>query len=329
MGLGQAVLTGPMEYRRLGHTGFRVSALGLGCNSFGGRAEPAAARTILDRALDAGITLVDTADAYANQASETILGEALAGRRDRVILSTKGGSRVGDGPNDQGATRHHLVTALDSSLRRLRTDHVDLYTVHFADAETKDEETLAALDDLVRAGKVRYVCASNHAAWQVCRSLWIAERRGTVAFQAVQASYSLVDRTAELELQPLCLDQGLGLIAFWPLGGGLLTGKYGPGEDPPPGSRALTQPIFQRSFTEDRLVLARELRRVAAERGETPNALALAWVLRRPGVCSVLVGATKVEQLEQNLRGLTAQVDDELLKRLDELSAPSRWTPFR
>lgn len=318
-----------MEYRRLGHTGFRVSALGLGCNSFGGRADPVAARAILDRALDAGVTLVDTADSYADQESERIVGEALVGRRDKVILSTKGGSRVGDGPNDHGATRHHLVTALEHSLRRLRTDYIDLYTVHYADPETKDEETLAALDDLIRAGKVRYVCASNHAAWQVCRALWTAERRGTVAFQAVQASYSLVDRTAELELQPLCLDQGLGLIAFWPLGGGLLTGKYAPGEDPPSGSRALTQPIFQRSFTDDRLMLARELQRIAEERGETPNALALAWVLRRPGVSSVLVGATRAEQLDENLRGLSAQVDDELLKRLDELSTGSRWTPFR
>lgn len=317
-----------MEYRRLGHTGFRVSALGLGCNAFGGRADERSAKAILDRALEAGITLIDTADTYAHQASERILGEALAGRRDEVILSTKGGSQVGDGANERGASRHHLIAALEGSLRRLRTDYVDLYTLHFPDPETKDEETLAALDDLVSSGKIRYICASNYAAWQLCRALWASDRCGTVAFQAVQASYSLVDRTVELEMQPLCLDQGLGLLAFWPLGGGLLSGKYAPGADPPPGSRALTQPVFQQSFTRDRQHLASELRRIACARGESPAALALAWVLRRPAISSVLVGATRVEQLEQNLSALHVELDDELVE-LDELSSPARWTPFR
>ncbi len=246
-----------MEYRRLGRTGFRVSALGLGCNAFGSRTDEGSARAILDRAIAAGITLVDTADMYAEQDSERILGAALAGRRDKVLLSTKGGARVGPRPNDGGASRQHLVTALEASLRRLRTDYVDLYSVHFPDPETPDEETLGTLDDLVRAGKIRYVCASNYAAWQVCRALWTSERRNTVAFQAVQASYSLVDRTVELELQPLCRELGLGLIAFWPLGGGLLTGKYAPDQEPPPGSRALTQPVFRASFTHERLLGAR------------------------------------------------------------------------
>ncbi|NKQ58032.1 aldo/keto reductase [Amycolatopsis sp. K13G38] len=318
-----------MEHRRLGNTGFRVSALGLGGNAFGGRADARSARNILDRALAAGITLVDTADSYAGQESERILGEALTGRRDQVVLASKGGSQVGAGPNDHGATRHHLIAALDGSLRRLRTDYLDLYTVHFADPETGDEETLSALEAMVSAGKVRYVCASNYPAWRVCRALWTSDRRGLVRFQAVQASYSLVDRTVELETQPLCLDQGVGIIAFWPLGGGLLSGKYAPGENPPPGSRALTQPIFRRSFTPQRLELARELRCIAEQRGETPGALALAWVLRRPGISSVLVGATRVEQLEQNLRCLAVEFDDELMEQLDSLSAASRWTPFR
>lgn len=318
-----------MEYRTLGRTGFRVSALGLGCNAFGSRTDERTARSILDRALDAGVTLVDTADMYSDQESERILGEALAGRRDRVVLSTKGGSRVGSGPNDAGASRHHLVTALEASLRRLRTDWVDLYTVHFPDPETPDEETLRALDDLVSAGKVRYICASNYAAWQVCRALWASDRRGTVAFQAVQASYSLVDRTVELETQPLCRATGLGMVAFWPLGGGVLTGKYAPDEEPPAGSRAMTQPIFQRSFTRERLLLARELQRLARAHEESPAAVALAWVLRRPAVSSVLVGATRVEQLEENLRAIELSLDDALVKELDELSDPARWTPFR
>lgn len=318
-----------MEYRTLGHTGFRVSKLGLGCNAFGSRTDEGTARSLIDLALEAGITLVDTADMYSRQQSETILGAVLKGRRDQVVLSTKGGSRVGPGPNDAGTTRHHLVAGLEASLRRLGTDWVDLYFVHFPDPDTPDEETLRALDDMVSAGKVRYIGVSNYAAWQVCRALWTSDVRNSVAFQAVQASYSLVDRTVELEMQPMCDALGLGLIAFWPLGGGLLTGKYDPDSPPPPGSRALTQPIFQGSFTQERLMLARELGRLVSARGQTPAAVGLAWVMQRKTVSSVLVGATRVEQLEENLRSVELELDDELVSELNALSDSTRWTPFR
>lgn len=325
--MGRAVVT--MQYRRLGRTGFRVSAVGLGCNAFGSRADESAARAILDRALDAGVTLIDTADMYADQRSEEIIGVALSGRRDAVVLSTKGGSRVGAGPNDEGATRHHLVRALEASLRRLRTDYVDLYTVHFPDPYTPDEETMSTLDSFVRAGKIRYVCASNFAAWQVMRSLWASERIGAVTIQAVQASYSLLDRTVETELRPMCQDRGLGLVAFWPLGGGLLTGKYVTDQAPPADSRVLTQPVFQRSFTRERHQLADEFASIARECDVQPAALALSWVLHQETVSSVLVGSTKPDQLSQNLRALDVALDPEMLERLDVLSAAARRTPFR
>jgi aryl-alcohol dehydrogenase-like predicted oxidoreductase len=322
-----------MEHRSLGRCGLKVPPVALGTNAFGSRADRPTSAAILHRALDAGVTLIDTANIYSGSASEEIIGEALAGRRHEAILATKAGMPAGPGPNDRGSSRHHLTRELERSLRRLRTDHVDLYQIHAFDPSTPLEETLRALDDMVRAGKVRYVGASNYAAWQLCKALWVSDRHGFVRFESVQPGYSLADRTCERELVPLCLDQGVGLLAYFPLAGGVLTGKYRPGEPPPPGSRAVTAPrIRERLLDPDRLALARGVADVAREIGCTPAQLALAWLMGRPAVTSVIVGATSVAQLEENLGAVelarSGALTAEVLGRLDELSRPFLDRPF-
>ena len=311
-----------MTHLPMGRTGVKVSALGLGTNSFGGRADRATSVAILHRAIDAGITLIDTANIYTATVSETIIGEGLKGRRHQVVLATKAGMKTGEGPNDGGASRHHLTRELEGSLRRLQTEHIDLYQIHTWDPATPPEETLRTLDDMVRSGKVRYVGASNYDAWQLAKSLWASDRRGLVRFETVQPSYSLADRAVERELVPLCQDQGIGLIAYFPLGGGILTGKYRRGQDPPRGSRAVTQPQFATRLSDQSLRLAEEVAALASEAHCTPAQLALAWLIRRPAVCSAIAGATSVAQIEENLGALEVKLSDEVLSRLDEISRP-------
>jgi aryl-alcohol dehydrogenase-like predicted oxidoreductase len=312
-----------VKYLPLGRAGVKVSAIGLGTNAFGGRADRAAAIAIVHRALDAGVNLIDTANVYTATASETIIGEALRGRRHQAFLATKAGMRTGDGWGDTGASRHHLMRELEGSLRRLQTDYVDLYQIHRFDPETPLEETLRTLDDMVRQGKVRYIGASNYAAWQLCKALWVSDRHGYVRYDAIQPSYSLADRAVERELVPLCLDQGVGLIAYFPLAGGILTGKYRLGENPPPGSRAVTQPRFaERLKDEARMRLAEGVAALAREVGCTPAQLSLAWLIQRPAVCSAIAGATSVAQLEENLGAIEVQLSPAVLDRLDELSRP-------
>ena len=311
-----------MKHLPMGRTGVKVSAIGLGTNSFGGRAERETSIAILHRAIDAGINLIDTANVYAQTKSETIIGDGLKGRRHQVILATKGGLRVEEGPNDAGSSRYHLMRELEGSLRRLQTDYVDLYQVHTWDAETPLEETLRTLDDMVRSGKVRYVGASNYAAWQLTKALWVSDRRNFVRYETVQPDYSLAERGVERELVPLCLDQGIGLIAYFPLAGGILTGKYRKGQEPPKGSRAATQPQWARRLTNQRLALAEDVTALATEARCTPAQLALAWLISRPAVCSAIAGATTVEQLDQNLGALEVALSADVLARLDEVSRP-------
>jgi aryl-alcohol dehydrogenase-like predicted oxidoreductase len=307
-----------MKYLPMGRTGLKVSAVGLGTNSFGGRAEPAASTAILHRAIDAGINLIDTANIYTQTKSETIIGEGLKGRRRQVILATKGGLKAGEGPNDAGSSRYHLMRELEGSLRRLQTDYVDLYQVHTWDASTPLEETLRTLDDMVRAGKVRYAGTSNYAAWQLAKALWVSDRRDFIRFETVQPAYSLAERGVERELVPLCLDQGIGLIAYYPLYGGILTGKYRRGQEPPKGSRALTQPQFAQRLNESSLRLAEDVGALATEVHCTPAQLALAWLIRRPAVCSAIAGATSVAQLDENLGALDVVLSESIMSRLDE-----------
>lgn len=309
-----------MKFLPLGRTGVKVSAIGLGTNSFGGRAERTTSIAILHRAIDAGVNLIDTANIYTQTASETIIGEGLKGRRHQAILATKGGMKMGEGPNDTGSSRYHLMRELEGSLRRLQTDYVDLYQIHTWDANTPLDETLRTLDDMVRAGKVRYVGASNYSAWQLTKALWISDRRNFVRYETVQPDYSLAVRDVERELVPLCVDQGIGVIAYFPLAGGILTGKYRKGQEPPKRSRAVTQPQFAQRITDQRLRLAEEVAALATEAHCTPAQLALAWLITRPAVCSAIAGATTVEQLEENLGAVEVSLSEGVLARLDEVS---------
>jgi len=309
-----------MKYRRLGGSGLKLSALGLGTNAFGKRADEEASVRVLDFAIGNGINFIDTANIYAGTESERIIGKALAGRRHEVILATKAGLPKGKGPYDKGSSRHHLMQELEGSLKRLQTDYVDLYQIHTFDPETPLEETLRTLDDMVRSGKVRYIGASNYAAWEMMKALGISEKLGLHRYVSNQVCYSLADRTPERELVPLCEDQGVGIIPYYPLAGGILTGKYTSAEAVPAGSRAETDPNFTRFLQDDRLELGREVARLAAELGCTPGALSLAWLMHQPVVSSVIVGATRVEQMSDNLASVELSLSADVLDKLDQLT---------
>jgi aryl-alcohol dehydrogenase-like predicted oxidoreductase len=326
-----------MRYRQLGASGLRVSVLTMGTMTFGGTGGFASvgatdldgARRQLDRCLEAGVNLVDTADVYSGGLSEEIVGQALEGRRDDVLLATKARMPMGDGPNDAGLSRHHLVRSCEASLRRLRTDHIDLYQVHEWDGQTPLEETLRALDDLVHAGKVRYVGCSNYAGWQLMKALGIAERQGLARFVSQQIHYTLQAREAEYELLPISLDQGLGVLVWSPLAGGLLSGKYRRGEPGPAQSRLLSgwdePPVRDQELLYDIVEVVVE---VAKDRGVSPAQVALAWLLERPAVTSLVIGARTEEQLADNLGAADLSLTGEELARLEEVSRPPLLYPY-
>jgi len=314
-----------MEYRQLGRSGLRISRLTLGTMTFGGRAQFAnvgdtgleGARRQIDMAVDAGVNLIDTADIYSLGASEEIIGEALA----RFPM--------GGGPNDAGLSRHHLIRACEASLRRLKTDHIDLYQVHEWDGQTPLDETLGALDDLVRSGKVRYVGCSNFGGWQVMKALGIAARTGLRAFESQQVYLSLQERSAEFEIVPSAIDQGLGLLIWSPLAGGLLSGKYRRDQPPPPGARHASEWNEPPIYDEDTLYDTVEaLVSIAEGHGVSAAQVALAWLLRRPGVTSVIVGARTDEQLADNLAAATLELAPEEHDRLEQVSRPPLLYPF-
>jgi aryl-alcohol dehydrogenase-like predicted oxidoreductase len=322
-----------VEHRQLGRSGLRVSALSLGTMTFGGRGNFAAvgstdvagAARQIDMCLDAGVDLIDTADVYSAGVSEEIIGEVLdgAGRRDRVLLATKARMPMGSGPNEAGLSRHHLIRACEASLRRLRADHIDLYQVHEWDGQTPLEETLEALDTLVRSGKVRYIGCSNYAGWQLMKALGVSERLGLQRFVSQQIHYTLQAREAEHELVSAGLDQGVGILVWSPLAGGLLSGKYRRGAQGPEGARQLTDWNEPPVHDPDRLYdVVDALVEIADGRGVSAAQVALAWLLGRPGVCSVIVGARTDEQLADNLAAAGLSLSDEERGRLDEVSAP-------
>ncbi|AIQ61466.1 aldo/keto reductase [Paenibacillus borealis] len=313
-----------MEYKRLGNSGLQVSALGLGTNSFGKRADQETSIRIIHAAMDQGINFIDTANIYAGSESERIIGLALEGRRHEAVLATKAGLPKHDGPDGSGSSRRHLMQELEGSLRRLKTDHVDLYQIHAFDPYTPLEETLRTLDDMISSGKVRYIGASNYAAWELMKALGISEAHNWAKYVSIQCSYSLADRTPEAELLPLCLDQGLGIIPYFPLAGGILTGKYAGSGSAPAGSRAETDPNFRRFLTPGRISLGEQVSSIAEELGTSPAALSLAWLMSRPAVSTVIVGATRVEQVEHNLQSLSVQPDAATLEKLDQASAAFR-----
>jgi aryl-alcohol dehydrogenase-like predicted oxidoreductase len=320
-----------MEYRRLGASGLQVPALSFGTGTFGGRGplfgawgdtDAAQARRLVDICLDAGVTLFDSADVYSDGAAEEVLGQAVRSRRDRVLLSTKTGLPTGDGPNDAGTSRLRLIRACETALRRLGTDYLDLLQLHAFDAFTPLEEVLATLDDLVRAGKVRYVGVSNFAAWQIMKALAIADRRGWPRFVANQAYYSLVGRDFEGDLMPLGLDQGVGALVWSPLGWGRLTGRIGR-DRPAPAESRLHQTATFGPPVEDNLLyrVVDALEAVAAETGKSVPQVAINWLLQRPTVASVIVGARNETQLRDNLGAVGWRLTPDQMAALDTASA--------
>ncbi|MDX2703869.1 aldo/keto reductase [Streptomyces sp. PA03-6a] len=319
-----------MEYRLLGRSGLRVSALSLGTMTFGGKdvfgnvgnTDVAGAKRQIDMSLDAGVNLIDTADMYSGGASEEILGQALAGRRDRVLISSKVRLPMGDGPNDEGLSRHHILHQAEASLRRLGTDHLDIYHVHQWDGLTPLEETMHALDSLVRSGKVRYLGVSNYSGWQLMKALCTADAHGYQRFISNQIYYSLECRDAEYELVPVSLDQGLGILVWSPLAGGLLTGKYRRDQQPADG-RHLTEwsepPVRDEHKLYDTIETIVD---IASVHGTSPAQVALAYLLAKPGVTSLVVGARKNEQLADNLGAINLHLAQEDIDRLDKVSAP-------
>jgi aryl-alcohol dehydrogenase-like predicted oxidoreductase len=292
-----------MEYRQLGKSGVRVSIIGLGTNRFGAEHVPQAdVNNMIDAALDLGINFIDSANIYTKGQSEITLGHALKGRWDKVVLATKFFWETGPGPNDRGGSRYHLMNAVEASLARLQSDHIDLYYLHRWDASTPIEETLRGLDDLVRMGKVRYIGASNLTAWQLAKANLLAEFRGWTAFAALQSHYHLLEREVEKEVLPYCAEHGVGFVPYFPLAGGFLTGKYRRGQPAPAGSRGESSDYVKGYLTEANYDKIERLEAWAAERGHTLGDLAHAWLLSQPSVCSVISGATKLEQIQANAR---------------------------
>jgi len=327
-----------MEYRQLGHSGLRISALTLGTMTFGGRGGFSAvgatdidgARRQVDICLDAGVNLIDTADVYSGGLAEEITGEVIKGRRDTLLLSTKVRMTMGDGPNDAGLSRQHIIAGCEASLRRLGTDHIDIYHVHEWDGQTRLEETLSALNSLVSAGKVRYLAASNYAGWQLMKALAVADSHGFERFAAQQVYYSLEARDAEYELVPLAVDQGLGILVWSPLAGGLLSGKYRRDGSPESGTRQVSgtwnePPVRTREKLYDTVEILVD---IAGAHGASPAQVALAWLLGRPAVTSVIIGARTDEQLIDNLGGASLLLSTDERAALDKVSAPELIYPY-
>lgn len=289
-----------MQYRQLGKSGVRVSVIGLGTNQFGGKVDQNGVNEIIDGCLDLGINFIDTADIYTGGRSEETLGVALKGKWDKVVMGTKGVSPMGKGENDRGASRYHLVNAVEASLRRMQVDHIDLYQLHRWDDTTPIDETLRALDDLVASGKIRYVGASNYAAWQLSRANLLAELRGWSPFVTIQPHYHMFERAIEQELIPYCNAYGVGILPYFPLAGGFLTGKYKQGEAAPAGSRGESSAYVQRYMTDKNYAIVAKLSAWAEERGHSMVELAHAWLLGQPQVSSVISGATKLSQVQSN-----------------------------
>jgi len=311
-----------MEIRNLGRSGLRVSVVGLGCNNFGGRIDLEATRTVIHKALDLGITLFDTADVYGEAGgSETAMGQVLGDRRKQIVLASKFAMPMNKAETLKGASRGYIMSAVEASLRRLKTDWIDLYQLHRSDPLTPIEETLRALDDLVRQGKVRYIGCSNLPAWQVVEAQWTAKHLNLNAFVSCQDEYSLVVREIERELVPAMQRYELGLLPFFPLASGLLTGKYQRNSAMPAGTRLTnTQRLADRFLTEQNWRIAERLGDFAASRGRTLLELAFSWLANRPQVSSVIAGATKPEQLEQNAKAVGWKLTAEEMAEIDRLS---------
>lgn len=329
-----------MDYRFLGASGFKVPALTLGTGTFGGRGElfkawgstdVAEAKRLIDLCLEAGLNMFDSADIYSDGAAEEILGAAIQGRRDQVLISTKATFRSGSGANDVGSSRHYLIRAIDGALRRLGTDYIDLFQLHGFDAATPVEETLRALDDLITAGKLRYVGCSNFSGWHLMKSLAASERQGWTRYVAHQAYYSLVGREYEWELMPLALDQGVGCVVWSPLGWGRLTGRIRRGQPLPAASRLQSSVATSAGpqVSEEHLFkVVDALDEVAAETGKTIPQIALNWLLQRPSVSTLIIGARNENQLRDNLGAVGWNLTSEQVAKLEQASAVPKIYPY-
>ncbi|HEY7492734.1 MAG TPA: aldo/keto reductase [Candidatus Tectomicrobia bacterium] len=312
-----------MEYRQLGSAGVRISVIGLGTNRFGAATVPQAeVNSIIDAALDLEINFIDASNTYTQGQAEETLGQALKGRWEKFVVASKFVLPVGKGPNDRGASRYHMLQALEASLRRLQSDHIDLYYVHRWDPTTRLEETLRALDDLIRMGKVLYLGVSDFAAWQLAQANMLAELRGWTPLVVIQSEYNLLKRDVEREVLPYCQAQQVGFVPYYPLAGGFLTGKYRRGEPPPPGSRGETNPRVQKYMTPANFALLELLTGWAAERGRGLNELAQAWLLAQPQVCSVISGATRLEHVLSNAKAASWTLTPAEVAEVNALLAP-------
>lgn len=316
-----------MEYRNLGQSGLKVSAVGLGCNNFGMILDATQTEPVVHKALDLGITLFDTADQYGAGQSEEFLGKALGSNRKDVLIATKFGNPMGDSLEQEGgASRHYIMHAVEASLRRLKTDYIDLYQIHRPDPETPFEETARAMDDLVLQGKVRYIGHSNFAAWQAVDAAWVSQTNNLSPFISAQNRYSLLTRGAEAELIPACMSHGLGLLPFFPLESGLLTGKYQRGKKPAKGTRwaawANRPTMADRFFGDDRLAIVDKLQDLSAKYEHTMLEMAIGWLLNKTCISSVIAGATKPQQLTANVEAAAWRPTEEESDAIDAISPP-------
>ena len=309
-----------MEMRHLGNSGLEVSVIGLGCNNFGRRLDENQTATVVSAAVDAGITLFDTADLYGeNGTSETYLGKALKGHRDQVVIATKFGGPMGQLPMQKGGSRQHIFQAVEDSLRRLNTDYIDLYQMHFPDLNTPIEETMRALDDLVRQGKVRYLGHSNFSGWMIAHAHHIAVRDALTPFISAQNHYHLLNREVEPDVQPACTKFGLGILPYFPLASGLLTGKYRKGQVHPEGTRLSSGPMAERILTDINIDKAESLFEWAEARGHTLLELAFSWLAQQPAVSSVIAGATNTDQISANVNAANWVLTSEELEEIEKL----------
>ncbi|MBV8448404.1 MAG: aldo/keto reductase [Hyphomicrobiales bacterium] len=317
-----------MQERNLGKSGLRVSLVGLGCNNFGGRIDLEATRKVVHKALDSGITLFDTSDTYGERGgSENFLGQVLGERRKDIVLATKFGMPMDDAGRLKGGSRRYIMRAVEASLRRLKTEWIDLYQLHNYDPLTPIEETLRALDDLIRTGKVRYIGCSNLPAWRVVEAQWTAKAEHLNAFASCQDEYSLVVRDIEKELMPAIEAYGLSLLPYFPLASGLLTGKYAQGAAMPAGARlAVTQRLADRYMTPTNWRIVESLRALAAKRGWSMLELAFSWLAAKPMVASVIAGATKPEQIEENVKAVGLKLTAEDLAEIDAITTRAKST---
>ncbi len=312
-----------MQYVRLGRTGLKVSRICLGTNMFGaGYVDDDRATSVIREAITQGVNFIDTADVYNAGLSEQVVGRAVKGRRHEVVIGTKGFAPMGPGVNDRGSSRKHLIEAVEASLKRLDSDYIDLYQVHYWDPETPPEETIRTLDDLVRQGKIRYLGCSNFAAWHLAKALWVSDKLGLERFESVQPVYNFARREAEQEMFPLCLDQGVGVIPYQVLMGGVLTGTYNRDGDPPSDTHmahAHAGTARNLYWTGERFDTVEKLKAISAELGYEPTQVVLAWALSRPAVTSVIVGSSRPEQVGKNAAAVEIELPDEVVALLDAL----------